>query len=161
VLLLDFGKIKVKCCKCAPMGAGWQSGSRGVCLVNFCGSYGYLKPLAETDLGLRICGGGMFSWSFRRGYRDFGVLSGNGWLGTVELNIRWCCLVMLIVQPRDALSLLLGRRNSLTFINTPNIYKRRLISRWFRLFFWVPSRPKVVTSSSKLPLAYLDRVVPS
>jgi hypothetical protein len=22
VLLLDFGKVKVKCCKCAPMGAG-------------------------------------------------------------------------------------------------------------------------------------------
>jgi hypothetical protein len=32
-----------------------------------------------------------------RGYRDFGVLSGNGWLGTVDLNIRLCCLVMLIV----------------------------------------------------------------
>jgi hypothetical protein len=30
VLLLDFGKVKVKCCKCAPMGARWQSGGRGV-----------------------------------------------------------------------------------------------------------------------------------
>jgi hypothetical protein len=30
VLLLDFGKVKVKCCKCAPVGARGQSGSRGV-----------------------------------------------------------------------------------------------------------------------------------
>jgi hypothetical protein len=64
-----------------------------------------------------------------QGYRDLGVLSGNGWLGTVDLNLCLCGLVMLIVRPRDALSLLFGRRNSLTFINTPNIYKRRLISR--------------------------------
>jgi hypothetical protein len=49
------------------------------------------------------------SAKLRRGYRDFGVLSGNGWLGTMDLGLCGCGLGMLIVRLRNALSLLLGR----------------------------------------------------
>jgi hypothetical protein len=79
----------------------------------------FSKFLWKLRLFRAVSEGGPYSLRERRrdvfreasvdGYRDFGVLSGNGWLGTADLGLCGCGLGMLLVRPRNALSLLLGR----------------------------------------------------
>jgi hypothetical protein len=38
-----------------------SGGCSNFCVSNFCGGDGYVEPLAEADLSLRLCGSGMLT----------------------------------------------------------------------------------------------------